>query len=555
MARNGVFMRFLSILPLCVFLSLVGCIETKNIIRPESGSGESNGSSSGDDAELTPPVPVGGTYLCLIDEDGEVPDTVPGSTPGGCYMSESRDVTKSSKKIVLGPELEVQMKIMTAYNEVITGAEVREAPPSSRFNWYVYIPSEQLDGARSQIRIIHKETQQERKEFSRFIRLSEPSISIDRPTVVIGKDFDLHVGDTVDVSGSPEAQINKKCTPEDRGNQPLKVSGHRISIDFEVPDRDTLVGLTFEDICDSGSPLNTVSVKGPNEQYAALDQIGMESSSLLLESLKHPADAVGPIRYTLTIESAYSDKTADYDDFIVGKITFTSSKAIQVFEDSLAGTQKAPSSTGVYERTSVKASVFGAPTGSTKQTFFQALVSGDKITQYKYKVVPASGACSSMADYSNAVEVNVPIAIDMKNFLDGTYRLCVLGHDDENYWQPLTSATTTQWRRDTVADAPTLGNAPVGVSPVVDLNISVVGEDTRFYKYKVGAAGSTDCAVEAGYSDWRSSLTNIRATIASIPDGVIRLCVVSRDALENVLPFGRAKSATWTKNTAPPEEK
>lgn len=552
MARVNVLIRAFIVWTAMALLPLTACVETDSIIRTDQNP-DGSSKSSGDDAELTPPVPVGGTYLCLIDESNEVPDSVPGSVPGGCVMSASADVIKSPKKIVLGPELEVQMKVTTVFNEVIEGVEVREAPESSRFNWYVYIPRDRVDGARSQIRIIHKATQQERKEFSRFLRLSEPSISLERPTLTFGKDFDLHVGDTLDVSASPNAQINKRCTPESRGGQSLSFSGHRISVDFEVPDIETLVGITVEDICDSGSGQNTVSVKGPDGQYAALDQVGMESTSLLLESLKHSPNAVGPIRYTLTIEAAYSESSADYDDFIVGKVTFTSSKTLKLFDDSVKAEQRQPSPGGVYERPSVKANVFGAPTGATKANSFTAMVSGEKLTKYKYKVVLASNACSSMDQYSDALELGVPIVINMGNQPDGTYRLCVLGHDDENYWQPLASATANQWRRDTVAEPPVLLGAPVGSSATVDLDINVSGEDTRSYKFKLGVGASTDCANAEGYSaDWVGARTNIKTSIASLADGTIRLCLVSRDALDNVLPFSKAKSVTWEKASPPP---
>src|SRR5690606_24647973 len=83
----------------------------------------------------------------------------------------------------------------------------------------------------------------------------------------------------------------------------------------------------------------------------------------------------------------------------------------------------------------------------SKVTTLAVTVGGAGITQYKYKVGPASGMdCNDGSNYSADQAVAVQIGADISAHPDGIMALCVLGYNGTD-WQ--TQATPYVWVKDT----------------------------------------------------------------------------------------------------------
>lgn len=98
-----------------------------------------------------------------------------------------------------------------------------------------------------------------------------------------------------------------------------------------------------------------------------------------------------------------------------------------------------------------------------------------------------------------------------------------------------------------------LSGVPAAQSKTKILNITVGGVGIDNYKYKIGSASSTDCTVAGGYSGAPITVgTLITQDISAIPDGQIKLCVIGYK-MGTQQSFNAATSATWYKDTAPPD--
>ncbi len=94
----------------------------------------------------------------------------------------------------------------------------------------------------------------------------------------------------------------------------------------------------------------------------------------------------------------------------------------------------------------------------------------------------------------------------------------------------------------------TLVGVPADPSPVIQLNVSVVGTDVHRYRYKLGPAASTNCALIADYSAPIPVATVIDPNIAAMADGNLRICALALDEAGNQTPLTAAVSATWRKD-------
>ncbi len=97
-----------------------------------------------------------------------------------------------------------------------------------------------------------------------------------------------------------------------------------------------------------------------------------------------------------------------------------------------------------------------------------------------------------------------------------------------------------------------LVNAPSVADNSISLNVGVTGDWVVSYIYRLGVASSMDCSSESGYSSTQDIGAAIADSLAALPDGPLKLCVLGvnnqglRQSLDNVT------TAEWVKDTVPP---
>lgn len=152
-----------------------------------------------------------------------------------------------------------------------------------------------------------------------------------------------------------------------------------------------------------------------------------------------------------------------------------------------------------------------------------------------YAVVPAGTDCAQVTTYGSA-----PLASDPALSTDGSYKICV---KLEKAGHPPVYGESTAFTVDTTPDIADISGAPTGTvsNPIISIPVNDVAE----YKYKVGIAGSTDCADPTGYSAATPGTTPITGDLTSIASNNIRLCAVGADANGNWQPYASASTANW----------
>jgi hypothetical protein len=213
----------------------------------------------------------------------------------------------------------------------------------------------------------------------------------------------------------------------------------------------------------------------------------------------------------------------------------------------------ATSATWTKDTTAPTATISGTPTGTNNATTLAITVAGTDVTHYQYKVgLSGSIDCTAAAGYSAEAAISTNITNDISGIADGAMKLCVIGRDSAGNYQALTSATSATWTKDTAAPTASLSGVFTGLSKTTTLAVTVSGTDVTHYAFKVGASGTTDCAISSGYSSSTAIATNITSSISGISDGEIKLCVVGIDSVGNQQAFASATSATWYKDTTAP---
>ena len=161
-----------------------------------------------------------------------------------------------------------------------------------------------------------------------------------------------------------------------------------------------------------------------------------------------------------------------------------------------------------------RATIAGAPTGSTDQLSFTATIAGEHITAYRYKLrSPSDPHCSHMDNYSGEIPVSVPIGTNDASESNGPIELCVIGKDDSGQWQ--TKPSIASWAKARTALAAAFSGEPRGVSNSVNLNVTAAGAGVSHYKYKIRGSADSLCSASNGYSTERSVSLPINDDITS----------------------------------------
>lgn len=528
-------------------LLLVQCFEA-----PDPNNTKSSGEAGEDDSNVDRPEMVAGSFLtCQVVED-EIGIKDPNFVSTGCQMAD-----ENGQKKKIPTEIDSALTVYNLYNQKVN-AELTDAPANSRYHWYVYIPMQDFRKAKVEAKLVHKSSHVERKSVSYVkgepIQTGNRPIPIDSPIheQVIAQDYDLHLGDILDPNNAGSSGMAKECAGVKR--QTIKYSGQQITLPFEVSAANTRVAITLENICGVSLTGNSASIRKQGSTSAEVTNIfGYNSRELVLDGLN-----AAPGRYLLVISAISNSAPANYDDFLVGNVRFVSSNPVVVDEGAVS--VLTPQSFGPEPgtRASIKASLSAVP-GST-QGVNQGRANQKKLTvsvspssgliAYRYKIV--NGAESCVGDgYKPERSISQLIDDDISNVPDGIVKICVIAKDNENYWQPTSSATVGQWTKDTIAEKANLSGLPADKSNPAVLNVAVSGSDVVKYRYKVGAASATECGNNNGYSNEIDKGVPITAAL-NFPDGELRLCVVTKDALGNQQALGDAASFSWEKKTHEP---
>lgn len=211
------------------------------------------------------------------------------------------------------------------------------------------------------------------------------------------------------------------------------------------------------------------------------------------------------------------------------------------------------STTWIKDTLAPTATLSGVPTDPSNTTLLNINVSGAGVSDYRYKIGEAGSTdCTSASGYGPEVAEGLNITDDISGLSEGSVKVCVIGRDIAGNFQDLSSATQATWTKDTQAPMPVLSGLPANPSNITALSVNVGGTGLLFYQYKLGEDSNTDCALSSGYSADIAESTDITADFSGLSDGLLKLCVVGRDAAGNLLSYASAETHTWVKDTAAP---
>lgn len=190
------------------------------------------------------------------------------------------------------------------------------------------------------------------------------------------------------------------------------------------------------------------------------------------------------------------------------------------------------------------------PAGITNTTIFKINLSGQGYRGFRFKVGPAASMdCNAEEGYSNPTMVTENMSFDVSSLADGELAACLMTMDEAGNWKPLEEVVASTWEKDTIAPEGSISGMPSGSSASTDLDVTIgTAGGVDKYAYKVGPASSTDCDAATGYSAPVSATQKLSTSIASIPDGSVKLCVKTWDKAGNQ-NSGSFASSTWTKDT------
>ncbi|QDK37220.1 Calx-beta domain-containing protein [Bdellovibrio sp. NC01] len=117
----------------------------------------------------------------------------------------------------------------------------------------------------------------------------------------------------------------------------------------------------------------------------------------------------------------------------------------------------------------VAATLGGLPTSNSNISSLNVTVSGTDVTAYKYKLgLQSSTDCSDSADYSSEIAVATHITNALSSYTNQNLRLCVVGKESHNLWQPYNLATHYDWHFDDTPLTLSLNQALTQLDPATN---------------------------------------------------------------------------------------
>lgn len=176
--------------------------------------------------------------------------------------------------------------------------------------------------------------------------------------------------------------------------------------------------------------------------------------------------------------------------------------------------------------------VYVSGSGSTSLLFEYVIQIGDHNDDLDY--VSTSALSLSGGSLKDALNNDASLALPAPgsaNSLAGTKNLVI-----DAYSSPLAKAV--------------LSNAPMGVTAATALNITVTGLDVVAYKYKMGLASATNCAVADDYSAEIGAATLITDDFSSYDEAaILKVCVLGKDSSGKWQKLFEPTHALWHRGT------
>ena len=176
-------------------------------------------------------------------------------------------------------------------------------------------------------------------------------------------------------------------------------------------------------------------------------------------------------------------------------------------------------------------------------------VKGKDIVAYRYKI--GTTACSNKEGYSTERKPEKTINDDISTMADGKKILCIISKNKAGVWQDFKNAITQTWTKDTTPPTATVTGQPTVSSNAANLDLTVAGDDVTHYRYRIGTT-ATDCTVDTGYSTETPIATKITQSLSSQADGVVKVCVIGRDANNNWQATTDVSTVKFTRDTTAP---
>lgn len=207
-----------------------------------------------------------------------------------------------------------------------------------------------------------------------------------------------------------------------------------------------------------------------------------------------------------------------------------------------------------YDVTSPTATMSGHPVGTSNVlTWSETFPKTGDLEKISYKIGDAATDCASAAGYSAFIPVPATVPLDVGAMDDGGIRLCARGQDAAGNTQPLASATSASWVKNTSAVVAVLKDLPADPSNATSLGVTVEGTGVTHYKYKLGVAASVDCASPTGYSaSWIAVGAKITNSLTSYANVAVKLCVYGKNAIPEEQPIAAATSHVWMRDVQAP---
>ncbi|MGE9746245.1 Calx-beta domain-containing protein [Bdellovibrio bacteriovorus] len=261
------------------------------------------------------------------------------------------------------------------------------------------------------------------------------------------------------------------------------------------------------------------------------------------------------------------DNSSDLDYESVNALTLAGATIKDSFGNDMILTLPAPGATGSLaanknieiDTQAPEAFVIAGVTGGTDSTQDEWLTNGSTgtvhwaaangSTQYLVEIRNSDASASVCAQQTVATTSHAFTGCTLANGTQYTARISARDAVGNS-----TAATNNDFvfTVNTSAVIATITGQPTGKTNQTTLNIDVAGADVQTYRYKVGPAASTNCAVATDYSGDIAVATNITDSVSGLGSTDIKVCVIGKNSASVEQALTSATTATWTQDLVAP---
>lgn len=360
--------------------------------------------------------------------------------------------------------------------------------------------------------------------------------------------------------------LTAKATLTDLAGNALSAAG-TVSYTLDLPGTVISVNSSLANGSYKATQLVPVSV-----QFSESVTVASGSPQLLLEtgSTDRVATYVSgsgsnTLIFNYTVQAG--DNSADLDYESASSLSLNGSTIKDSFGNDMISTLPVPGTSGslasnkniVIDTQAPDAFAIAGVSGGTDSTQDEWLTNGSTATAHW---TAAAGSTQYAVEIRNS-DASAPVCAEQTvattsytftgcNLVNGTqYTVRVSAKDGVGN---TTAATNNDFifNVNTSAVIATITGQPSGKTNQTTLNIDVAGADIQTYRYKVGVAASTNCAVVTGYSADITVATNITDSVSGLGNTDIKVCVIGKNSAAVEQALTSATSVTWTQDLVAP---